>query len=562
MNDPHDLDLLGRSFSRRRLITSGAAGAGLLLLPSCGESAGGPTFAGRPRADIVLKAQRATIDLAGRTAATWTYDGRLPGREIRLRQGRKVRIRLDNDLPEATTIHWHGIRLANAMDGVPGLTQSAVRPGDSFLYEFTPPDAGTYVFHPHVGVQFDRGLYGPLIVEARDEPLRYDDEAVLVLDDWLDGLAGTPIGRLAELRRKGMAMAGGMAGDDKSGTSGMGGMDMGGSSTTTTTTTKPGTGMGGMEMGGTGPGAGSGAMTMNGLAMRGADRGHTTLAGAAPPAGHLAGLANDMEANRVDVGDVAYPLHLVNGQPAKDPFVKRVKKGDRVRMRLINIAGDTIYCFFVEGHELTVTHADGQPVEPVTTDALLVGMGERYDVLIDAKAGGSSRILAFPVGKRDGAAVGVLRYADARGSADLRAPVTMPRRIASYSDLRDAEAFDAPAAPSLRRADLAMDMSKRYGWTIGGKAGLGAPAITAAKGEAVRLAMRNMSNMPHPMHLHGHFFRPVLEGRLGPRKDTILVPPMTEVAVDLVADNPGKWAFHCHNAYHADAGMERTFQVA
>ena len=98
------------------------------------------------------------------------------------------------------------------MDGVPGLTQPQIEPGATFDYEFTVPDAGTYFFHPHVGAQLDRGLYAPLIVEDPDEPGAYDQEVVLVLDDWLDG--EDPERILSDLR------AGGMAGMDMGGSDG------------------------------------------------------------------------------------------------------------------------------------------------------------------------------------------------------------------------------------------------------------------------------------------------------------------------------------------------------
>ena len=94
------------------------------------------------------------------------------------------------------------------MDGVPGLTQPAVASGDSFGYDFTVPDAGTYFFHPHVGTQLDRGLYAPLIVEDPADGSDYDLEAVLVLDDWLDGVAGDPDRELERLRSEGMSMGG------------------------------------------------------------------------------------------------------------------------------------------------------------------------------------------------------------------------------------------------------------------------------------------------------------------------------------------------------------------
>ncbi|MDQ7071630.1 MAG: multicopper oxidase family protein [Rhodobacterales bacterium] len=116
----------------------------------------------------------------------WGYDGKMPGTEIRLSQGQRVQRTLQNNLPQATSIHWHGIRSDNAMDGVAGLTQDAVPTGGNFDYDFAVPDAGTYWYHAHnrSAEQVARGLYGALIVEENDAP-DVDRDEVLVLDDWL-----------------------------------------------------------------------------------------------------------------------------------------------------------------------------------------------------------------------------------------------------------------------------------------------------------------------------------------------------------------------------------------
>lgn len=117
--------------------------------------------------------------------AVWAYDGQIPGPTLRLRQGEPVRITVENRLDEDTTVHWHGIRLPNAMDGVPGLTQPPIRPGESFVYEFTPPDAGTFWYHPHANSlqQLGRGLAGGLIVEEA-EPVPVDRDLLWMLTDW------------------------------------------------------------------------------------------------------------------------------------------------------------------------------------------------------------------------------------------------------------------------------------------------------------------------------------------------------------------------------------------
>jgi len=122
----------------------------------------------------------------GKQLAVWAYNGQVPGPTLRVRLGETIRVRFTNKLPQDTTIHWHGVRLPNAMDGVPYITQQPVRPGETFVYEFTPKDAGTFWFHPHVRAseQVERGLYGVLVVEDA-KPAPYSRELVWVLDDWL-----------------------------------------------------------------------------------------------------------------------------------------------------------------------------------------------------------------------------------------------------------------------------------------------------------------------------------------------------------------------------------------
>jgi FtsP/CotA-like multicopper oxidase with cupredoxin domain len=163
---------------------------------------------------VTLSAEAAEVDLGGPVVRTWTYGGVLPGREIRVRRGDVLEARLINHLPADTSVHWHGPAVRNDMDGVPGLTQAPVPPGQEFVYRFTVPTPGTHWFHPHTGIQLDRGLYAPLIVEDPEEPGAYDTEWVVVLDDWLDGTGATPDQALTDLRRRSGHMMSGMAGGD------------------------------------------------------------------------------------------------------------------------------------------------------------------------------------------------------------------------------------------------------------------------------------------------------------------------------------------------------------
>lgn len=147
---------------------------------------------GRVR-EFTITAAPSTIEiLEGRPMEVWAYNGQVPGPTLRITLGDTLRVHFFNRLEQATTIHWHGVRLPNAMDGVPGVTQDAVPPGGSFLYEFTPKDAGTFWFHPHIrsSEQVERGLFGVLIVEEPD-PTPFSRELVWVLDDWLLNRDGT-----------------------------------------------------------------------------------------------------------------------------------------------------------------------------------------------------------------------------------------------------------------------------------------------------------------------------------------------------------------------------------
>lgn len=120
----------------------------------------------------------------GRTGV-WTFNHRVPGPEIRVNQGDFVKVLLQNELEESTTVHWHGLRVSNSMDGIPHLTQPPIEQGDSFLYEFEAKDAGTFWYHPHQRSfeQVGRGLHGPLIVEE-NESISVDRDITWTLDDW------------------------------------------------------------------------------------------------------------------------------------------------------------------------------------------------------------------------------------------------------------------------------------------------------------------------------------------------------------------------------------------
>jgi FtsP/CotA-like multicopper oxidase with cupredoxin domain len=169
------------TFSRRSFLATSAAATATSLLPAWPAGAGATApyrlVAGPARAHLVGGSYPET--------AVWAYNGAVPGQEIRVPQGERLEIAVENRLDEETTVHWHGLRVPNAMDGVPHLTQRPIAPGETFVYAFDLPDAGTYWYHPHQRSfeQVGRGLSGALIVEER-MPIQVDREVTWVLDDW------------------------------------------------------------------------------------------------------------------------------------------------------------------------------------------------------------------------------------------------------------------------------------------------------------------------------------------------------------------------------------------
>jgi FtsP/CotA-like multicopper oxidase with cupredoxin domain len=173
---------LGPAINRRILLIGGTA-----LAASASLARVARTATSEPRV-IELTAGIGRAPLVGSPhppTEVWCYGNRVPGPEVRVRQGERVRVIVRNNLPEDTTVHWHGIRLPNSMDGVPGLTQPPIKPGESFTYEFTPPDAGTFWYHPHSDSlrQLGRGMAGAFIVEE-PSAVSVDRDVLWMLTDW------------------------------------------------------------------------------------------------------------------------------------------------------------------------------------------------------------------------------------------------------------------------------------------------------------------------------------------------------------------------------------------
>lgn len=256
-----------------------------------------------------------------------------------------------------------------------------------------------------------------------------------------------------------------------------------------------------------------------------------------------------------DAGDVKYPYHLVNGRVPADPAVYRGKPGRRVRLRIINAGGDTAYRVALGGHELTITHTDGFPVEHQQVDALLIGMGERYDVLVTL-GDGVFPLVASAEGK-DATGMALVRTGSGSAPRATVRPAELSGKILTASRLRVAKDDRLPSrkVDRVHRVELTGGMDT-YSWAINGKAfDMDDPTVNPLlieEGQRIRLDFVNTTEMWHPMHLHGHTHQ---LGDSGPRKDTSIVLPKKKLSVIFDADNPGQWMLHCHNAYHGEVGM-------
>ncbi|MFD9291761.1 multicopper oxidase family protein [Streptomyces sp. NPDC060030] len=492
---------------RRAPAPSPARAADQYVTPDGPEVVDAETRRGAgPVRKVSLTATVSRLELGGGlTVPSWAYGDRLPGEAIRVTAGETLELALANHLPQATTMHWHGLSLRNDMDGVPALTQQAVKAGADFTYRFAVSRPGTHWIHPHSGVQLDRGLYAPLIVEDPKEPLGYDKEWIVVLDDWLDGVDGsTPEAVFDELTRgRGSAH------------------DAGG----------------------------------HGAARRTADAGGHGAARRAgdgdAPSRLLVGASSDLLGGHA--GDVAYPHYLVNGRRASDPSVFEAAPGDRIRLRVVNAGGDTAFRLALGGHRMTVTHTDGFPVRHTETDTLLLAMGERYDVLVTA-GDGVFPLTALAEGK-EASALAVLKT----GSGEIPPATARPTELDGELVTADRLAPDEAVALTERTPDRTVRMTltgsmDAYDWAFDGRPYDPAARHPVKAGERVRLVFTNRTSMWHPIHLHGHTF--ALAGTaLGARKDTAALLPGRSLTVDFDADNPGLWMLHCHNVYHAEAGM-------
>ncbi len=499
-----------RRLSRRALL-KGTGQAGLAALALTAGSRAllhGQRAAAQDTGDSVrelhLEARQVMWELApGKRIKAMTYNGQVPGPELRLHEGERVRVIFTNRMAEPTTLHWHGVDVPNAMDGVPGLTQKPVAPGETFVYKFEARPAGTRWYHTHFAsaTQLDLGLYAPLIIEpAQSDPFPFDREYTLVLDDWATG-KGPALPRTVEGTARARGSMGGMMGR------GMGGM---------------------MER------------MMNRRGMMGRNRSLAydtmTINGKAYPA---------TEPLLVDKGERVH-LRLINASADHTHIVRLAGH----RLQVTHTDGNPL-AQPVEVDTVPVTPSERYDVQFVADHpgAWLFSCAEPGH----AHAGEQVRVVyqghenASPVAPEGAVTDGqVWHYGLGHGRTLLPSPSGQ------------AHAFDLTLSGGMMGSDA---------WTINGQQYPEVDPLRLPQGDLARVRFRNHSMEAHPMHLHGQSFRVLtINGRSLAEplvKDSVDVEAhMGAVEVEFVASNPGDWLLHCHKPMHMEGGMMTLVQIS
>lgn len=464
--------------------------------------------------NLTAKASNLEI-MPGKLLPVWTFNNSVPGPQIRVKQGDTIKINLKNELPDPVSIHWHGVPVPNAMDGIPGVTQNAVQPGQSFTYEFKADVPGTYWYHSHQdGVnQVDRGLYGSFIVEGND--IKVDRDYTLVLDEWNSSGSGN-------MNMSNMDMSK---------------MDMSNMDHSKMNMNEP--------KDQTKSDSQMGSMNMNGKA-EGESQSSTSMAG------------HDMNS--------MYDLFTINGKSGDAVEKLTVKKGEKVRIRLIN-AGFMSHNMHLHGQEFKVIATDGQPINnpaSVKDQLISIAPGERYDIEFEATNPGQWYLEEHGKDVANKGMKALIQYEGADGAKDqTNETAELPvLDITKYGQASQAK-FTLDQKYNLEYT-MNLGTVEKNGeqvYTINDKTFPDTEAIKVKKGDLVKVRLVNNSKSDdHPMHLHGHFFQ-ILSKNGKPLegspiiKDTLNLKPGEEYVVAFEADNPGDWMFHCHDLHHASAGM-------
>ncbi|MNO60542.1 Copper resistance protein A precursor [compost metagenome] len=586
-----------QSKTTRRSFVKGLAATGLLGgLGMWRTPVWAVTSPGQPNVlsgtDFDLYIGELPVNITGTARTAMAINGSIPGPILRWREGDTVTLRVRNRLQQDTSIHWHGIILPANMDGVPGLSFHGIAPDGMYEYKFKVQQNGTYWYHSHSGFQEQVGVYGALVIDAKEpEPFTYDRDYVVMLSDWTDE---DPARVLSKLKKQSdyynyhKRTVGDFVKDVS---------EMGWSAAV-------------------------------------ADR----------------KMWAEMKMSPTDLADVSgYTYtYLMNGQAPDGNWTGVFKPGEKIRLRFINGSAMTYFDVRIPGLKMTVVAADGQHVKPVAVDEFRIAVAETYDVIVEPESEQAYTIFAQSM-DRTGYSRGTLAV---REGLQAPVPAVDPRPIISMSDMGmdhgDMAGMDHGSMAGMDHGDMAgMDHDNMAGMDHGDMAGTSAPmqshpdsennnplvdmqtmtptpklgdpgiglrdngrrVLTYADlrstfpdpdgrapgrtielhltghmekfawsfdgikfsdaeplrlkyGERLRITLVNDTMMTHPIHLHGMWSDLEDEnGNFMVRKHTIDMPPGSKRSYRVTADALGRWAYHCHLLFHMEMGMFREVRV-
>ncbi|MBT9098870.1 copper resistance system multicopper oxidase [Methylovulum psychrotolerans] len=536
----------------RRYFLKGLAATGIAsLLPAQCRAASADVLSGTA---FTLTIAQTMVNFTGTARPATTVNGSIPAPTLHWREGDTVTLTVVNELTETTSIHWHGLILPYDMDGAPGISFNGIPPGSRFTYRFKVQQSGTYWYHSHSGMQEQTGLYGAIVISPATETIVADRDYVVQLSEWTDE---DPLAVFAKLKKQ--------------------------------------------------------SDYYNFNQPTAVDFIHDVAHDGLGAALDKRAMWNEMRMSMTDLADISgYTYtYLINGKTAADHWLGLFRPGERVRLRFINSAAQTFFDVRIPGLSLTVVHADGQPIVPVSVDELRIGPAETYDVLVSPSqqaytvfaqsmdrsgfACGTLAVragLSAPVPTPDkpepltmtdmmGAMSGqvAVHHAKSEYGASVDMRVDTPRtnlddpgvglrnngrRVLTYADLRSVEGIISDQRPPGRDIELHLTGNmERYSWSLDGVAFDESTPIHFRYGERLRVIFVNDTMMSHPMHLHGLWSDlENADGQVQVRKHVVVVQPAQRVSFRVTADARGYWPWHCHLFYHMHGGMFRVVVVA
>lgn len=526
---------------------------------------------------IALTVGESHFATGGRSAHAVTINGVLPAPLIRLKEGQNVRLAVTNRLKEDTSIHWHGLLVPFQMDGVPGVSFPGIRPGETFTFEFPVRQSGTYWYHSHSGMQEAMGLYGPIVIDpAGPDPVQADREHVIVLSDWSPVHPHTLLKRLKQMggyhNFQKQTLAGLLTGKDQSlkdrmewGRMRMDPTDISDVTGSTYSYLVNGHGMPENWTGLFTPGERVRLRIVNASAMTNFN---VRLPGLPMTVVQCDGQnVQPVETDEFQIG-VAETYDVVVQPIEVRPYGLIAEAIDRSGLVRATLAPQI-------GMVAPIPERRKRPLLTMTDMGMdMGGMDMAHSVTGHASHPGEGSMSGHGMKMLDpsvapdvpmGPGVAMLAAMPADRTADRPTGLEdVDHRVLTYADLKALEP-NSDTRPPTRSLDIHLTANmERYMWSFDGvKLSEGAEPIPFRHMERVRVTLINDTMMPHPIHIHGHFFELVTGGdaATNPRKHTVNVLPGGKVSFDLTADAIGDWAFHCHMLMHMHAGMMRVVTV-